>query len=75
MALTVKIKAQALIGMECHMFKKLKALLLSLILIFPFNQVFAADVPVIVIAPSKKVQSTSTVGSSVVIYDENQINN
>ena len=56
-------------------FKKTKILVLILILIFPFNQAFAADIPIIVIAPSKKAQSTATVGSSVVIYDENQINN
>jgi len=57
------------------MVKKLKVLSLSLILVLFSNLAFAADTPVIVIAPSKKTQSTSTVGSSVVIYDENQINN
>ena len=45
-----------------------------IILSFPFNAVFAADIPIIVIAPSKKAQSVSTVGTSVVIYDENNIN-
>ena len=52
------------------MFKKLQVLLLSLILIFSFNQVFAEDIPVIVIAPSKKAQSISTVGTSVTVLDE-----
>jgi len=52
------------------MFKKLKALLLSLILIFSFNQAFAADIPVIVISPSKTAQSASTVGTSVTVLDE-----
>ena len=47
------------------MFKKQKILLLSLILIFSFNKVFAEDIPVIVISPGKSVQSYSTVGSSV----------
>ena len=45
------------------MFKKLS--LLSLIIIFSFNKVFAEDIPVIVISPGKSVQSYSTVGSSV----------
>ena len=43
---------------------------LIIILIFPFNAVFAADIPVIVIAPSKKAQSVSTVGTSVTVLDE-----
>ena len=47
-----------------------KILKLLVILIFPFNVVFAADVPIIVIAPSKKAQSVSTVGTSVTVLDE-----
>ena len=47
------------------MIKKQKVLLLSLILIFSFNKVFAENIPVIVISPGKSVQSYSTVGSSV----------
>ena len=43
---------------------------LIIILIFSFNAVFAADIPVIVIAPSKKAQSVSTVGTSVTVLDE-----
>ena len=57
------------------MFKKLQVLLLSLILIFNFGQVFAEDIPVIVIAPSKKAQSISTVGTSVTVLDENFFKN
>ena len=57
------------------MLKKVKVSLLSLILIFSFNQVFAADVPVIVISPSKTAQSTSTVGTSVTVLDENFFKN
>jgi len=34
------------------------------------NPVFAEDIPVIVIAPSQKPQSKSTVGTSVTVYDE-----
>ena len=50
--------------------KKIKTLILILILTFNFEQVFAADVPIIVIAPSKKAQSISTVGTSVTVLDE-----
>ena len=41
-----------------------------IILTFPLNALFAADIPVIVIAPSKKAQSASTVGTSVTVLDE-----
>ena len=47
-----------------------KIIKLLIILIFPFNVVFAADIPVIVIAPSKKAQSVSTVGTSVTVLNE-----
>ena len=47
-----------------------KILKLLVILVFPFNVVFAADIPIIVIAPSKKAQSVSTVGTSVTVLDE-----
>ena len=57
------------------MSKKLRVLLLSLILIFSSNQAFAADIPVIVISPSKTAQSTSTVGTSVTVLDENFFKN
>ncbi len=42
----------------------------SLIVIFSCNNLFATDLPVIVIAPSKKAQSISTVGTSVTVLDE-----
>ena len=57
------------------MFKKLSTSLLSLILTFYFNQAFAADIPVIVISPSKTAQSVSTVGTSVTVLDENFFKN
>ncbi|MDC6465627.1 TonB-dependent receptor [Pelagibacteraceae bacterium] len=57
------------------MFKKLKASILSLILVFSSNQVFADDVPVIVISPSKTTQSVSTVGTSVTVLNENFFQN
>ena len=50
------------------MLKKIASLLL--ILIFPAKILFAADIPIIVIAPSKKTQSVSTVGTSVTVLDE-----
>ena len=57
------------------MLKKLKVLSLSLIFVLFTNLIFAADTPVIVIAPSKKAQSKSIVGTSVVVYDEEDIEN
>ena len=50
------------------MLKKLIKILI--ILSFPFNALYAADIPVIVISPSKKAQSISTVGTSVTVLDE-----
>jgi len=47
-----------------------KIIKLLIVLSFPFNGVFAADIPIIVIAPSKKAQSVSTVGTSVTVLDE-----
>ena len=46
-----------------------------LILVLSLNKLFAADIPVIVIAPSKKAQSISTVGSSVTVYDQEYLDN
>ena len=47
-----------------------KLLKIFIIINLPFNVVFAADIPTIVIAPSKKSQSVSTVGTSVTVLDE-----
>ncbi|MDC0231912.1 TonB-dependent receptor [Pelagibacteraceae bacterium] len=47
-----------------------KILKIFIILVLPFNTVSAADIPIIVIAPSKKAQSVSTVGTSVTVLDE-----
>ena len=44
-----------------------------LILIFSLNKLFAADIPIIVIAPGKTVQSYSTVGSAVSVIDNKDI--
>ena len=53
-----------------------RLVVLITILIFKFSAtLFAADIPIIVIAPSKKAQSISTVGSSVAVYDEEDLDN
>ncbi len=52
------------------MFKKLKIFSLIILFVLSFNQAYADDIPVIVIAPSKKAQSISTVGTSVTVLDE-----
>ena len=48
-----------------------KLIKILVILSFPLNAVFAADIPIIVIAPSKKAQSVSTVGTSVTVLMKN----
>ena len=52
----------------------LKIFIITLFFIFSFGKTFAADIPIIVIAPSQKPQSKSTVGTSVTVYDESTIN-
>ena len=52
-----------------------KLIIFIIIFAFSFENLFAADIPIIVIAPSKKAQSISTVGSSVVVYDEEDLDN
>ena len=46
-----------------------------LILILSLGKLFASDIPIIVIAPSGKAQSKSTVGTSVTVFDETNIAN
>jgi len=52
-----------------------KLIIFIIIFAFSFKNLYAADIPIIVIAPSKKAQSISTVGSSVVVYDEEDLEN
>ena len=52
-----------------------KLIIFIIIFAFSFQNLFAADIPIIVIAPSKKVQSISVVGTSTTVYDENDIKN
>ena len=47
-----------------------KFLILAIFFFLSYNYSHASDVPIIVIAPSKKPQSISTVGSSVIVLDE-----
>ena len=51
-------------------FLKFNLIILYLILIFPSILHSSEDIPIIVIAPSKKIQSLSTVGTSVTVLDE-----
>ena len=51
------------------MLKKLKIFSFIILFVLSFNQAYADDIPVIVIAPSKKAQSISTVGTSVTVLD------
>ena len=52
-----------------------KLIIFIVIFVFSFQNLFAADIPIIVIAPSKKAQSISTVGSTTTVFDESSINN
>ena len=52
------------------MLKKLKIFSFIILFVLSFNQAYADDIPIIVIAPSKKAQSISTVGTSVTVLDE-----
>ena len=46
-------------------------ILLLVLIIFQSGNIHAKSIPVVVIAPSKKPQSISTVGTSISILDEN----
>ena len=52
-----------------------KIIKILIILVLPFNNLFAADIPIIVIAPGKTIQSYSTVGSSVSVIDNKALDN
>ena len=51
-----------------------KIIKLIIILVFPVNNLFAADIPIIVISPGKTAQSLNTVGSSVTVIEGDTIN-
>jgi len=46
-----------------------------IILVFSVNNLFAQDIPIIVISPGKTVQSLSTVGSTIEVFTSDTINN
>ena len=52
-----------------------KAIYYLLIFMLSFRNLFAADLHIIVISPSQKVQSKSTVGTSVTVFNEANIEN
>ena len=60
--------------MNSHKKEVYMGIILKLVTLFAtflfFSSLIAKDIPIIVIAPSKKPQSISTVGSSVVVLDE-----
>ena len=53
----------------------LKLIIFIIIFAFSFQKLFASDIPIIVITPSQKAQSKSTVGTSVTVFDEANIEN
>ena len=57
------------------MLRKAIVTIILLIFISKNNLLFSKDIPIIVIAPSKKPQSASTVGTSVVVLDEEFLEN
>ena len=62
-----------LLIMQSNVFTMPRIVVAILIFVFSFNNLFAADIPIIVIAPGKSVQSYSTVGSAISVIDNNEI--
>ena len=55
------------------MLRKIIKILITLV--FSVNNLFAQDIPIIVISPGKTVQSLSTVGSAIEVFTSDTINN
>ncbi len=55
------------------MLRKIIKILITLV--FSVNNLFAQDIPIIVISPGKTVQSLSTVGSTIEVFTSDTINN
>ena len=53
----------------------LRIIVILLVFVLSSSKLLADDIPIIVIAPSKKAQSLSTVGSSVIVYDQEYLDN
>jgi len=52
-----------------------KIIKILIIFVFSVNNLFAQDIPIIVISPGKTVQSLSTVGSTIEVFTSDTINN
>ena len=52
-----------------------KIIKILIILVFSVNNLFAQDIPIIVISPGKTVQSLNTVGSTIEVITSDTINN
>ena len=57
------------------MMKKINIILITFLTLLSFNKLFAGDIPIIVISPSKTPQSASTVGTSVTVLNEQDLEN
>ena len=55
--------------------KKINIILITFLTLLSFNKLFAGDIPIIVISPSKTPQSASTVGTSVTVLNEQDLEN
>jgi vitamin B12 transporter len=70
------LRSESFKNKGAHMLKQCsKKTILVLISFLFFSKIYAKDIPTIVIAPSKKPQSISTVGTSVTVYSEKDIEN
>ena len=52
-----------------------KIIKILIIFVFSVNNLFAQDIPIIVISPGKTVQSLNTVGSTIEVFTSDTINN
>ena len=55
--------------------KKTYIILLISLILTSFNNLFAEDIPILVISPSKTPQSASTVGTSITVLNEQDLEN
>ena len=55
--------------------KKIYTILIISLTLISFSKLVAEDIPVIVISPSKTPQTVSTVGTSVTVFNEQELEN
>ena len=55
--------------------KKIYLVIIIFLNLIFYNKLLSKNIPIIVIAPSKKPQSISTVGTSVTVYSEEDVEN